>query len=315
MKNRPIVSPFSVVLTSLKAGFDFTTRHWWLSAIPFLLDLLFWLGPRLSIVALWEQSLKEAGMTIAQFDEMLGSNLTLSTQELVKSVNLMTLLSPPVFGIPVLMTVPPEKLPINPLSIVISTNGMLILLYIGLILAGVLLAGVYFSLIAFLVQREEAENWEGYGRNYLPKIVRYIFFSVITLVALFVIFIPTAILLALTSLIHPLVMIAALVFLFTMTTWLAIFFAFTIPNFFLRKSSLFKNFSLSVSFVRAQLPTVLPFVLSTIVLAQVTSYIWRIADDGSWLTIVSLAGHAFVGTSLIVATFLFYKERSELQNS
>jgi hypothetical protein len=35
----------------------------------------------------------------------------------------------------------------------------------------------------------------------------------------------------------------------------------------------------------------------------------RWADDGSWLTLGTITGHAFVSTALIVATFLFYRDR------
>ena len=43
------------VIGSLAAGFDVIGRHLWLIALPVLLDLLLWLGPRLSIAPLLEE--------------------------------------------------------------------------------------------------------------------------------------------------------------------------------------------------------------------------------------------------------------------
>jgi hypothetical protein len=37
--------------------------------------------------------------------------------------------------------------------------------------------------------------------------------------------------------------------------------------------------------------------------------IWRLADTGSWLVVLGMIGNAFISTGLIVATFVFFKDR------
>lgn len=315
MKNRPIISPFSIVLTSLKAGFEFATRYWWLAIFPFLLDLLFWLGPRLSVAKLWEQSLKDLGITTATIDSTLGGNLAVGSQELIKSINLMTLLSPPIFGLPTLMSIAPKKLPITPLELDVTANANFFLIYLLLTVTGIVISGLHLSFIAFLVKPEQEVTGAAFGRVYFPKITRYILFALLALVLLFIALIPTSIVFALTTLIHPILMTISVVFLFTFLTWMTIFFAFAIPNLFLRTTPLLNNFTASITFMRKQILVALPFVLSTIIITQTTTYLWQIADGGSWLTLVNLVGHAYVGTALIAATFLFYQERSELQTT
>jgi len=39
-----------------------------------------------------------------------------------------------------------------------------------------------------------------------------------------------------------------------------------------------------------------------------------LAEDGGWFTAVSILGHGFVSTSLVVATFNFYRDRYILLN-
>jgi hypothetical protein len=43
------------------------------------------------------------------------------------------------------------------------------------------------------------------------------------------------------------------------------------------------------------------------VIGNGTAILWRLADDGSWLTAASIAGHAFIRTGLMISLFVFYK--------
>jgi len=36
--------------------------------------------------------------------------------------------------------------------------------------------------------------------------------------------------------------------------------------------------------------------------------LWRIPPENSWLTLIGLAGHAFVATGLISASFIYYHD-------
>jgi len=50
-------------------------------------------------------------------------------------------------------------------------------------------------------------------------------------------------------------------------------------------------------------------VLLVVIINLSLTYIWTLAPTGSWLAVVGVAGHAFVTTGLIAATFVFFKDR------
>jgi hypothetical protein len=56
------------------------------------------------------------------------------------------------------------------------------------------------------------------------------------------------------------------------------------------------------------LPTTVLFVLSVFVLVQGLDILWRIPPTDSWLTLLGIAGHAFVTTGLLSASFVYYRD-------
>jgi hypothetical protein len=65
----------------------------------------------------------------------------------------------------------------------------------------------------------------------------------------------------------------------------------------------------SFQIVRRNLLSGLGLLLSLIVISQLLDWLLLMAEDGSWFTLVSIMGHAFVSTALVTATFLFYRDR------
>jgi hypothetical protein len=50
-------------------------------------------------------------------------------------------------------------------------------------------------------------------------------------------------------------------------------------------------------------------LITVLIINSGMNFLWHLADDGSWLTLVSIAGHAFITTALAVAIFVFYRDR------
>ena len=44
------------LIATLSAGFELTTHHLWLITLPLILDIFYWLGPRLSVQRIVEES-------------------------------------------------------------------------------------------------------------------------------------------------------------------------------------------------------------------------------------------------------------------
>jgi hypothetical protein len=59
---------------------------------------------------------------------------------------------------------------------------------------------------------------------------------------------------------------------------------------------------------RFTLPTSGLFLLLYIIISQGLAFLWRSPADNSWLTLVGIAGHAFITTALLSASFIYYRD-------
>jgi hypothetical protein len=58
---------------------------------------------------------------------------------------------------------------------------------------------------------------------------------------------------------------------------------------------------------RVSLPNNSLFVLSVFLLSQGLSYLWLVPPSDSWLVLIGIAGHAFISTALLSASFVYYR--------
>jgi hypothetical protein len=57
------------------------------------------------------------------------------------------------------------------------------------------------------------------------------------------------------------------------------------------------------------------FVLSVFLLSRGLSYLWLIPGGDSWMMLVGILGHAFISTTLLAASFVYYRDMNDwLQN-
>jgi hypothetical protein len=59
---------------------------------------------------------------------------------------------------------------------------------------------------------------------------------------------------------------------------------------------------------RFALPTSGLFVLSAFVLRRGLNYLWSVPPENSWMMVVGIAGHAFISTALLAASFVYYRD-------
>jgi hypothetical protein len=70
----------------------------------------------------------------------------------------------------------------------------------------------------------------------------------------------------------------------------------------------------SARLTRATMPSTGLLLLTIIILSEGLRKLWTLPPDTSWWLLVGIAGHAFVTTSLLAATFVFYKESNTWVN-
>ncbi len=63
--------------------------------------------------------------------------------------------------------------------------------------------------------------------------------------------------------------------------------------------------------VRMTLPKTSLLLLSILVISEGLDTLWRVPDEKSWLSLVGVAGHAFVSTGLLAASFIYYRDASQ----
>ena len=94
--------------------------------------------------------------------------------------------------------------------------------------------------------------------------------------------------------------------------WLVIYLFFAPHGLVLHGRSLIQAASESMRLVRVHMFSVLGLLLAVFVIRNLLGMLLLLADDGSWLTLAGILGHAFVMTSLVTATFIFYRDRYRL---
>lgn len=303
------------VMSSLRAGFDTVSTHVSLILIPVLLDLLLWLGPRLSVFGLVDPFLRalfqqaRQGLTsssdisrFAAFQELFA--------EMAVRFNLWSLLGKlqmfPV-GVSSLMaqTMPAENPLRSPLTMEISSLPGLLALSFLLIIAGWVLGALYFRWVSGTVldgRRGAAHVSSGWA------ILQTMLLSVIWLVGILMFFIPVTLLLTGLTMLSPALASAAFFVLLLLSFWLVVPLFFTPHGIFVRQQNAFYSIFTSLRMARFALPTSGFFVLCWFLLSIGLNYLWSVPPANSWMTLVGIGGHAFITTALLAASFVYYRD-------
>jgi hypothetical protein len=307
-KNSPKLTPLPGILPTLKAGFEVTSKHWWLVLLPLLLDTFYWLGPRLSPRLLIEQAVATLG-TQPFFAEISGQMLATAQQ-----TNLFTSLTIPFLGVPALMRLTPDKTPLAPSVIEVPSLGSWFLLFFGLTIVGVFLTALYFSLVARAVK-------QGSRRLSVAQFIRRVFRTWMQLLliglgllvmALFIFF-PLTIVAYVLGLVNAQLFLIVLLIGMMLLFWLALFIGFAPHGLTLNGRSLPQAIIESVHIVQLNYRSTMLLLLAIVGISTLMDQLLTFADDGSWFTLSSILGHAFISTSLVTATYLFYQDRITIQ--
>jgi hypothetical protein len=307
-RKSPNLTPLPGIFPTLKAGFEVTSRHWWLVLLPTLLDTFYWLGPRLSPQLLVEQTLH----TLAEQPFLVEMNEQLLTA--TQQTNLFTSLTIPFLGVPALMRLVPAETPLLSATIQVPSLGLWFLSFLGLSIIGVLLTSIYFSLVARAVK-------QGNGRfskiQFLKRVLRtwgqLILIGLGLMLAAILIFFPLMIIGYILSLISAQLFFVALLIGMMLLFWIAVFLGFAPHGLTLNGRPLFQAIIESVHLVRLNYISAMILLMAITGISTLMDYLLRFADDGSWLTLSSILGHAFVSTSLVAATYVFYQDRVTIQ--
>jgi hypothetical protein len=301
------------VLGSLKAGFEAVSSHVILISLPFLLDVYLWLGPRLGVSKvlgpiyqlIFDQL--QRGLSSSEEIKQMVAFQTLFT-DMLQHFNLMSLVSRlqtfPIGLSSLIAKTMPADTPLgaetsSQLSSLLGLTGYMVLL----ILIGWVIGALYFRWVSGATL--------GGAQAYVSishAIFQTLLLSVLWFIFLAFLSIPVTLLLALLSLISPTLASIGLFVLLLASFWLVVPFFFMPLGIFVRNQNAIRSIYNSFRMVRFTFPSSAMFVFIIFILTTGLNYLWSIPAGDSWMTLIGIAGHAFISTALLAASFVYYRD-------
>jgi hypothetical protein len=301
------------IIGSLRAGFDAIAAHIGLILLPLGLDLLLWLGPRISISRMMQPLLDEmariapsSGLPQADIDSML----TVYRAVLSRLNVLATLRTVPVGVFSLMSGRMPIQSPFGAPSVmqVESLAQLLGLLFI-LTFLGWSLGGLYFQRVAGLVaSRSPASTIP--PAPAARAVLQTILYSLICLVLIWSIGLPAMFLVYLVFAINSTLGQGLLLFLGFLSLWLLVPLFFSPHGIYVSRQTALASFLGGFRLARFTLPTSSLFVLTVFLVGMGLNTLWAVPAEDSWIVLVGLLGHAFITTALLAASFIYYQDMS-----
>lgn len=303
------------IIGSLRAGFEAVSSHVVLILFPLALDLWLWLGPRLSVDSLLNPYLRlvfdqaRRGMASPADIQRIADAQALFLEGLER-FNLLSLLGKlvmfPIGVSSLLAGTMPVATPYGEQLVlrVSSLPGLFILVFL-LIPVGWVGGGLYFRWVSGTALESGKRE---ISISSLRAILQTFILSVIWFIGLVLILVPVMVVLTLLALISPALANGAVFLLLMLSFWLIVPLFFTPHGIFVRGQNAFYSIFSSLRLARFTLPTSGLFVLSAFLLYRGLNYLWSVPPNDSWMTLVGIAGHAFITTALLAASFVYYRD-------
>ncbi len=303
------------VMGPLRHGFNAVSSHVWLILLPLMLDLLLWLGPRLSVGTLvnpfFKLAFSQMRTTMTSSSDLQRFAVYQSTfNEMVERFNLLSLIGRlqtfPVGISSLLAQTMPVKTPLGSQDVVQITSlpGFLGLAFLFTVV-GWVMGGLYFRSVSGIALGD-ANRVTMISLSW--AIVQTLILSFLWVVGLIVILIPTMVVLTFLTLLSPLLASGILLIALFFSFWLIVPLFFTPHGIFVRRQNAFYSIFTSLKMARFTLPTSALFVLCVFLLTTGLNYLWSVPTGDSWMLLVGIAGHAFITTALLAASFVYYRD-------
>ncbi len=312
IKEKNPTPPLGVV-AAIVNGFEAVQAHLWLILPPIVLDMLFWLGPQLSI----PNSILNQFKVLYEVNPVLEESIPQEQfLEVFAQFNLLTSLSPSFIGVPSLVKAKliVESTPLGLASrVTLGNEGQIAIVTLGMLLIGFILTTLYFKLIAGAVAKDTDHIVRKSVGAILKASLRVLGFTILLSIIIAVcsgfLFAFSAILGQFISwIILPIILIG-----FSMMLWLLLFNGFAIHGMMMQDYGIFKAIQNSIALVRVNASQMTSLFLLAYILYVGLRVIWAYPETNMWLFGIGIVGHAFIATAVLAATFVFYQDRMRWQ--
>lgn len=300
------IPPPPGVIGAIKSGLDTISAHISVILLPLALDVFLWLGPRLSV----KNILGDLYLQAIEYYKSNQISVEAFTRnepqwnDFLQNLNVLGLLRTFPVGVSSLMQMRmPMTTPFGAQNVIevgswFSLAGWILLLT----LLGWIIGAVYFRSVSRLVSSPLSTPL--FGRAIGQSLLYSIGFMFIA----FIIGLPVMVILVLLSLLGPAVMQTGLFVIMLFASWVVVPFFFTPHGIFMRGDNALRSTLTSLRMSRFILPSASMFVLALFLAAQGLNILWSVPPDDSWMLLVGIAGHAFVTTALLAASFIYYRD-------
>ena len=286
-------------------GFNSVANHILVILPPVLLDLFLWLGPHLRLKSFLQPLVDQLPTLAKAFPSNFPDLATVQSAwtSVINQFNLFMILRTfPVGATSLLSLEMPGQSPLGtPANLDAGSFTGIFSWALLLILLGWLIGAIYYFWISGVALKPE-------GRSLWKSIKQTIFLSIIWLGILFVLGLPALLVISMIAYFSPILgqimfFIGALLLI-----WLIMPVFFSVHGIFTLQLDAFRSILGSLRMVRFTLPNTGLFLLVFVIINTGMNFLWNTPSENSWWMLVGIAGHAFVSTALLAASFIYYRD-------
>jgi hypothetical protein len=292
------------LVDTLSGGFNAVHRCLWVLLIPLALDLLYWLGPRLSLQSLWTQLISllrsidpQSVATIeAQFGtEVPAVPLDLSFLGLPKFINLLT----PLITLPQ----PPNV----PVTWHIGDIGALLGAFVLINLGGLVATWVYLLPLSRVVRG--TDGGQSGPQRWSKSFVKLLCVALMLAGIALAITIPLAVIASLVSLLSPVISQMLILLIWVLLLWLAFTSSYSFDAIMVSDAGPVRALLSSLFIVQRSFWGALGLLVLSFVIIRGLNIVWQqiaISDIG---LLIAMLGSAYITSGLAAAHLVFYRDR------
>ena len=300
-----ILPPPPGLIASLVRGFDSVANHVAVILPPVLLDLFLWLGPHLRLKDFFRPFIDRLPSMAASFPSNFPNVATVQEAwtGFSDQFNLFTLLRTFPIGATSLLNF---KMPgQTPLGLPVNLDAGSLLGILGwcfiLMLAGWMIGALYYYWVSNVALKLEV-------RSLRKSVLQTLLLSLIWLGFLFILGLPVFVLLSVVTVISPFLGQVMLFIVALVLIWLLMPIFFSAHGIFTLQMDALRAILNSLRMVRFTLPNTGLFLMVFVLINTGLNFLWNTPSQNSWWMLVGIAGHAFVSTALLAASFIYYRD-------
>ncbi len=303
-QQRQLPPPPGLIYTLVR-GFNSVANHVVVILPPILLDLFLWLGPHLRLKGFLQPFLEQMPTMAKTFPSNFPDLAAVQQAwtSFMNQFNLFIIMRTfPVGTTSLLSLQTPGQTPLGaPVSLDAGSFGGIVGWALLLALFGWLIGALYYYWISGVTLKPGVRSlWKSIQQTTL--------LSIIWLGLLLVFGLPALLLISVITLFSPLMGQIILIAGALLLAWLMMPVFFSAHGIFTLQLDAFRSILGSLRMVRFTLPNTGLFLLAFVLINSGLNFLWNTPALNSWWMLVGIAGHAFVSTALVAASFIYYSD-------